>query len=456
MANIDVNLAAAQAAAENLQTATNKIKLAADTMSSNPFNALCNDPNIAGGYVNEFNQSLSEMLDFSLNKVLAALIKYIEDLSDDQPIPGPGPGDNGGGPGGPGNPGPIDPGDPTDPNGGEQINDDVVTGMSDLTLNELDNVVDSLIDMSKQKGKGLDEMLADETMADELKALLLASPYLSDELKKLIENTDSQVLRKTIQSIMKGLQPEVFKLNPLNVGIVYSYLSKVASENGITLEQLLTDPQYADLLKSTLAGFGDAVDLIKGWETLSPEECQKQLLDIYDGNGIQDKKPSAVAIVRTFVDYISEATQIDTESLLTDTKYAEILHTATQEFGKTAVLINAASHYTTEGAQEVVGNLFNGKNPGALGMNNEEVTGFKAEMDALAKSNGVTTETLLTNEQYADAVKDALANSKNAEEVGLIFAKNESSVSQNVAKNLYNTQIETKTETSTNTTTTTT
>ena len=77
-------------------------------------------------------------------------------------------------------------------------------------------------------------------------------------------------------------------------------------------------------------------------------------------------------------------------------------------------------------------------------MTNEEVTSFKAEVDALAKQQGVTTNQLLSNEKYADSVKEMLTNSQNAKEVGLIYSKRDSKVHQSVVKNLYATEIETK------------
>lgn len=462
--SVNINIDAAKAANENLQSGNNKLAVAGQTITSNPFNPLCSvTPDLASAYINEFVMSLQETFEFA-EKIRVALETYISELTnvDQEPPDGEDPprGDPPGGdpPGGdpPGEETPIVP--PVVPPivEGTQIDPTIVDETEELNLTEIAGVVGSLIDMSTQKGKGIDEILADPTMADDVKAALLNSPYLTDELKELLTNADSETVRQTLNSIMKGEQPEVFDLNPLNVGIVYAYLMQIAGENGITVDELLNDPKYTALLKTTLGGFGDVVELLKGWEELDAVEYQAQLLKIYDGDGIGDIKDNAVSIVRTFVDYVAEATEIGAEELLTDTKYAEILKTATQQFAKTGVFMNAASHYSDNGMSTIVGGILTGKNPGALGMTDEEVTGFKGEIDALAKEKGVTASELLTDSKYADDVKNTLANSKNAAEVGTIYSKSESTVSQNVAKNLYNAEIKDATiaTDATNTTTT--
>ena len=96
----------------------------------------------------------------------------------------------------------------------------MVKSIEDLDIKDLDGVVDSLIDMAKEKGKGIDEILNDETTSEELKKLLLSSPYITDELKSLLNTLDSGAIRQTMLSIMKGEKKEAFELNELNVGIV--------------------------------------------------------------------------------------------------------------------------------------------------------------------------------------------------------------------------------------------
>lgn len=74
-------------------------------------------------------------------------------------------------------------------------------------------------------------------------------------------------------------------------------------------------------------------------------------------------------------------------------------------------------------------------------MTNEEITGFKAEVDSLAQEKGIPTEELLNSSSYADDVRKVLENSNNAEDIGIIYQKSEATVAQKVVKNLYSFDI---------------
>lgn len=436
--NLDVNYDGLGVAKEEFKKANEKFKVGPKTtMGGNTFSALTTPEDFISSWLSEVNKSIDEILQFA-EKHLNGL-NAIEPTTTPTPTPPapptpPGPGGYYGGGGGGGGGG--TPPATTPPTSGEEVKPIDTSSLSNLNLKELDNVVDQLISMADENKKGLDEILANKDLADKLKKLLLESQYIPDELKSQLTDADSQIVRQLFEAIMKGEEPEIFDLNPLNLGAVYSYLMQIANANGITVEQLLTDPKYESLLKATLQDFNDVIEELKGWEDLSAEQYQKNLLNIYDGNAINETKPKAIPILRTFIDHVSETTEIVAEELLTKTEYAEIMKKATQAFGKTSIFMNASSHNSSKGMREIVGNLFNGNNAKALGMDENEVKGFASEMEALAKKNGVTSEELLSNSTYADKVKEALNSSKNAQDVGTIYSKADATVSQKVAKNL--------------------
>ena len=449
MADVDIEKEGALASCQRWNEANVKFRGGPyATMSGNPFKALTSPENIASAYLNEVIKSMEEILSFSEQSYNYAN-QYVSNIDNpDLPPSVPTVPPTGGGGGNPGT-NQTPPGQANPPVVNKEID---LSSLEKLDLKNIDGVVQTLKDMAKNKGKGIDEILADTSFADELKKLLLASTYIPEELKTILTNADSQIVRETFQAIMKGEHPQIFDINTLNLSIVYAHLSEIANQNGITLEQLLSDPKYSELLKTSLRGFEDVVKLFKEWSSLSAEECQAMLLKLYDGDGIDKIPITAVSVVRTFAGTIAEETKIAVEELLTDTKYAEVLKQGVEELGKTCVFFGATSHYSDEGMRETVSSLFNGKNYKAFGMDSNDVTAFKTEMDSLAKTNGVTVDKLLSDSKYADTVKEALSSSKNAEGVGSIFKNSESSVSQNVAKNLYSTKIETseKTDSTTN------
>jgi hypothetical protein len=94
-----------------------------------------------------------------------------------------------------------------------------------------------------------------------------------------------------------------------------------------------------------------------------------------------------------------------------------------------------------KGCRETIGGMMLGKNAKAMGMDKNTQNKFIAEVDSLAKQKGIKTETLLSDNQYADDLKDMLLNSQNAQEVGAIYMKDNSDVSQHAVKNLYENKI---------------
>ena len=244
--------------------------------------------------------------------------------------------------------------------------------------------------------------------------------------------------------MLKGQSPDVVELNPLNLGIVYRYLSKFAAQNGISVEALLNNSKNSELLKTALGNFDNVVDWIKGWEEKPSQDVQKDLLKLYNGDEVADVPQENLDVVKSFVDYISEETDIHYEDLLNDTTYADTLKDAAVQFGKTAVFFSATAHFTTAGMMENASQMFNGTNYKAYGMTKSEVKSFKKEMEKLAKERNTTTDELLTESKYADDVKEALKKSKSAEGVGRIFKNAKSKVSQNVARNLYNINVSSK------------
>lgn len=458
MADVNIkNLEAGQAACDTLSSANQKVSLMVDAAAAGPFNSLTNvNPDLGSGFINELNQSLADIYSFLAQNIYPAAVAYFQpDNPGDEDVPDnpykPGDGDDGGHqhttpPGDGGGEKPpeteepvLDTETPTEPIT-EQTLGEVETMLDDMTLGELDGFIGELVALAESHQLELDKYVEDDQYSDEIKQAILNSPYVPQEFKDYIQDLDSKVVRQIVEAILKGQCPEIFDLNPLNLGIIYTYLQQVAAEKGITVEQLLSDPQYADLLKDTLGKFQNVVDLIKGWSDLSAEEFQASMLKVYDGDS-GDLPQEDSDVVRAFVDYLVEETSIPYESLLTDPAYGEVVQEASKQFGKASLFFSLSSHFSKEGMGKNVSQMFNGTNYKAFGMKEENVTSFKSEIDALAQSKNTTAEKILSDPQYADDVRDVLKNSNNCQGVGSIFKKAESSVSQNVAKNLYNTQF---------------
>ena len=275
-----------------------------------------------------------------------------------------------------------------------------------------------------------------------------------------VEYTNAPVVQYGLfaDKIISGLNPSLDRnitstsgetnyvegLNPTNLGGIYSYLTLVAQNNNISVEDLLNDPKNSEILKGALSDYEEVGELLLSIDDLSPENYQKQLNDMYNGNLYEGQNKvmtaSSIDIIKSYVDHISQESGIKVEDLLTNTDYASALKEGTQEFAKASSFMGVQATNCGKDGNPVVSNLFNGKNQAALGMTSDEVNSFKAEVDALASSNGVDSNTLLTDSKYADSVSELVNKSGNTVGIGSMFGKCESSKMQNVANNIYNTE----------------
>lgn len=465
-------------ACDVLKSAAQKVDAARQSASTS-FQALSQiNPDLGATFISELNNSLNDIYEFLNNKLFPAAEAYFQ--SDDDVTPDdPGGNDNnrgggrsGGNSGGSGAESAVDdsgesnvtqvtPGEnevpvvPVDPTPTEDnsvvaavnIEEIDTSSLTEMQLNDLNSLVDNVVDLAKQDNKKLDELLESDVNSDKIKQMLLESPYVPQEFKAIITDLDSSIVRLLLDYILKGNSPEVFDLNTLNLGIVYSLLGDVAKQNGISVQDLMTKPEYSQLLRDTLSEYDAVVDLIEGWEELSPEDFQEQLRTFYFGDEVSSEFPDQdITVTREYVDYLAEACDVYYEDFLNDKSYAETLKEGAKEFGKSLTFFKASSFFTDQGMRNNVIKMFDGTNYKAFGMTKDNVESFRKEIDSLAKTNNTTSSNVLTNSQYADQVKDALMKSDSAKGVGFIYKNSESSVSQSVAKNIYSTTFEKSTQ----------
>lgn len=402
-----------------------------NTISSNTFNDLTNPIDFASKYLRELRESMEEILRFA--EINYDAIEVIADDSDD--FSSSLVSKSGAGGSGDDNISEESANDPGRANEGKQVKG-FATELVSLEFKDLKDLITELININKNKP--LDEILLDPAMAEMIKKVLLASINLPKSLKDILLNGDSEIVRVTLLDIMSGKYPDVFSLNAMTVGVMYDYFRYIALKNGITVEELLNNPEYLELLRKSVKDFEEASKMLGGWDELDSEKYQEKLLDTYDGNGIGDENQDAVEIVRRFADYISNETNIPAEELLTDKEYSQTLKKAGEEVAKSSLFIGATGSFSDEGLKNVVNSLVDGTNASALGLNEDKVGAFKSHIDTLASEKGVSTQSLLSDSTYKEDIKSSLSSSNSFKEIGYIFRNDDAKVSQNVAKNIYN------------------
>ncbi len=328
-----------------------------DSSCSGKFSSGFSSLYFATGYINEIEKSIREILSKSTQQAanFKALVDSISPaiIPDDGGNGGGGGGDGSGGGGGGTTPGVIPVPAPTV----EEIEDGKAVCsqyFEGLKLSELDGFVGELVKLAELKNVSLDQLLADDKYSDLIKALLLESPNVPDDLKEILLDFNSSIVREIIAAMMRGEMPDVFMLNELNLEAINNYLSLVAEENGITLDQLLNEKEYASLLKDKLAGMDEAAKLFGGLEDVSAEEVQSVLLDLYTGDTDESLLDNEMPLARSFIDNITEKTEILYEDLLTSPDYSDTVKEAIVGFGKAVSFFGAVSNFSQENMGKTV------------------------------------------------------------------------------------------------------
>ena len=355
---LNIDFDTLQVALDNFKQANDKLEICLQTsFGSGAFSALTSPEDFISAWLQEVNQSILEILEFS-QRHYDAIISFLEsymDKSNDPELVKP----------------PLvikNNGSNSNKNSSTSFTSSITTptvdkeislsSLSQVSLGELNGFIVELKNIANSNNVNLDDLLSKEEYADKIKEVTLKSQYIPDDIKELLMNSDSKIVQKSLASIMSGNDSEIFNLNSLNLGIIKKRLENVANANGITINQLLTDDKYTNILKEASGEFEDVSQQLIKWDDMEPEEYQKKLLSVYDGDQIDDVKSNTINIIRDFTDYISDATDIVPEELLVQTKYADVMKKAAQEFAKSSIFISASSNYSNEGISGVIKTLF--------------------------------------------------------------------------------------------------
>ena len=355
---LNIDFDTLQVALDNFKQANDKLEICLQTsFGSGAFSALTSPEDFISAWLQEVNQSILEILEFS-QRHYDAIISFLEsymDKSNDPELVKP----------------PLvikNNGSNSNKNSSTSFTSSITTptvdkeislsSLSQVSLDELNGFVVELKNIANSNNINLDDLLSKEEYADKIKEVTLKSQYIPDDIKELLMNSDSKIVQKSLASIMSGNDSEIFNLNSLNLDIIKKRLENVANANDITINQLLTDDKYTNILKEASGEFEDVSQQLIKWDDMEPEEYQKKLLSVYDGDQIDDVKSNTINIIRDFTDYISDATDIVPEELLVQTKYADVMKKAAQEFAKSSIFMSASSNYSNEGISGIIKTLF--------------------------------------------------------------------------------------------------
>jgi len=169
--------------------------------------------------------------------------------------------------------------DPTTQHSDEELLQLQLNEYEKLSLENLNGIAEELIKLAEQEGVTLDELLSNEKYKEKLQSILASSQYVPEDLKALILESD-KVTQELLKDISSGKYPSVIGFDDNTKKVYYNYLANIANANNITMDQLLTDDNYKDLLKKSFAVFSAVTAELVG---LTDDQITEKIKKVQSG-----------------------------------------------------------------------------------------------------------------------------------------------------------------------------
>ena len=218
-----------------------------------------------------------------------------------------------------------------------------------------------------------------------------------------------------------------------NMGTMMDLLLEVATQNGITVETLLTDPQYKEYFNTYIKNYQALASLVDIASFSSPAEMQTWLKSIYNGEDIANIPLGTVDVLRMKLDSIASKKNITAEELLNNVDFASELNETVTGYKK----LNTFFSMIDGKGQEVVEQIYNGMVPEAYGFNENHLETFKNALDKLAGDKKLDVMDLLTKPEHADSIKSAFDTLDPTKTLSSLYGDASGATTQTVANNLY-------------------
>ena len=219
-----------------------------------------------------------------------------------------------------------------------------------MSMNDLSNVAAEISKLADDNNATLEQVLSGKEYSLKIHNALLSSPNVSNDLKELIKTGDPSISQILLANIFAGNAKDVIGFNDNITNTIKTYLVKVAGSNNITAEQLLSDSNYSATLKNTLASFGGITNQLKNIK----ENIDSSLLNIYDGNQIENMTSEEVSIIRDFIDTSAKSNNTEAEVMVTTSATPK---DDISNLGKASVFMNIAQKFSSEVGGNVLRNL---------------------------------------------------------------------------------------------------
>lgn len=214
-----------------------------------------------------------------------------------------------------------------------------------------------LLNIAITNNKSLGDLLSDLDQATVIKKKLLDSAGINKDTKKVIESMSPEILLTSLKDLNNnGLLND--NMSNTSVKYLYNYLERVSNTNGISIEDLLKNSSYSNLLYESLVGYNGVVNVFDNMSNDSVISVRNELLKIYDGDGISDFDKNTVESVRNVLDVIANEKGTTYEYLVNNgAEIKDAISTVSESKSFVGNLVNSNSSVV----QNVIDSLFSNK-----------------------------------------------------------------------------------------------
>lgn len=224
-----------------------------------------------------------------------------------------------------------------------------------MSMNDLSSIASMLRTLAEKEGKTLDEILSNVEYSSQIQNVMLSNQNISSELKSLIELGNIEITQQILSSIFSGNNLDIVGLDDNTIITIKNFLSMSAENNNLNLNSLLKDENNSVILKQSLKSFDNVSSFVSNTDDF---DIKSKILQIYDGNKIENVASSSVNILRDYADQVAESKNIYVEDMLTGNVD---ITSEIQNLGKASVFANTLSDFNNNTAAAILINLFDGR-----------------------------------------------------------------------------------------------
>lgn len=222
-----------------------------------------------------------------------------------------------------------------------------------MSMNDLSSIASMLRTLSEKEGKSLDEILSNVEYSSKIQNVMLTNQNISPELKDLIKLGNIEITQQILSSIFSGNNLNVVGLDDNTIITIKKFLSMSAENNNLNLNSLLKDENNSTILKQSLKSFNNVSSFISSTDD---SDIKNKILQVYDGNKIENVDSSSVNILRDYANQVAESKNTYAEDMLTGTLD---ITSEIQNLGKASVFASTLSDFNNNTAASILINLFN-------------------------------------------------------------------------------------------------